>query len=329
MALINAEVRQSNEALLKCLTSNDGAVKKEAADMVTDYLRLKNREDGFARKILPPQTITSANLDRQVDTPDPVVVIDMEAESAGAYTIPFATGPLTQAIEAGRYAVFLKRIASKRYQSDVARLMTWNMDIRQMLKDFLLKDIQTTEDKGFMATVTRIVGEVNTVNPAVEACQWITAGPLDRVSLAHARKGLPSTNKRLNATVGLINNITIWDIPALDRIEIGGDLAEKLFLDGEAPGKVMGLDLIVTIKNELVADHDLYQFADPKYTGNFLVMEDITLSTENINYFIEFFGYEMVGAAIRNVAAVCKTSFTDSAMDWRTGKARGSETNIT
>lgn len=323
MPLISPEIRTANETLLKCLTSNDSAVRKEAADMVSDYLRLKNREDGFARKILPPQTITSSNLDRQVDTPDPVVVIDMEAESAGAQSIPFGTGPMSVNIEAGRYAVFLRRIISQRYQSDVARLLTWNMDIRQMLKDFLLKDIQGTEDKGFMATVNRIVGSVNTKNTATDACGWVEAGPLDRVSFAHARKGLPSTNKRLNATIGLINNITIWDIPALDRVEIGGDLAEKLFLDGEAPGTVMGLNLIVTIKNDLVGDHELYQFADPKYTGNFLVLEDIILSTENINYFIEFFGYEMVGAAIRNVAAVCKTSFTGAAHDWRTGQALG------
>lgn len=320
MSLMSPEIRSANETLLKCLTSNDTAVRKEAADMVSDYLRLKNREDGFARKILPPQTITSANLDRQVDTPDPVVVIDMEADSAGAQTIPFGTGPMSVNIEAGRYAVFLRRVISKRYQSDVARLLTWNMDIRQMLKDFLLKDIQGTEDKGLMTTVNRIVGEQNKVNPATGACGWITAGPLNRVSFAHARKGLPSTNKRLNATIGLINNITIWDIPALTRDEIGGDLAEKLFIDGEAPGKVMGLDLIVTIKNDLVADNDMYQFADPKYVGNFLVLEDIILSTENVNYFIEFFGYEMVGAAIRNVAAVCKTSFTGTAVDWRVGE---------
>ena len=143
---MSPEIRSANETLLKCLTSNDSAVRKEAADMVSDYLRLKNREDGFARKILPPQTITSANLDRQVDTPDPVVVIDMEADSAGAQTIPFGTGPMSVNIEAGRYAVFLRRVISKRYQSDVARLLTWNMDIRQMLKDFLLKDYTFMEN---------------------------------------------------------------------------------------------------------------------------------------------------------------------------------------
>ena len=36
MALINADIRQSNEALVKCLTSQDGAVKKEAAVSAPD-----------------------------------------------------------------------------------------------------------------------------------------------------------------------------------------------------------------------------------------------------------------------------------------------------
>lgn len=328
MSIINPAVRSANEILLAGLTSADGTVRKEATDAVTDYLRLHNREDGFARKILPPQPITAANLDRTNFTPDPVVIIDMEPESAGAYTVPFATGPQTQNIEAPRYPVFIQRVMSKRYASDVTRLLTWNMDIRGIFKDLLLKDIQTAEDTRFMATVKKLCRNVNTVNADLGSCNWITAGPLDRTTLAHAKKGLPSMSSRLNPSLGLINNITICDIPALTRNEVGGDLAEKMFLDGEAPARVMGLDLLVTIKNELVADHDLYMFAEPKYTGNFLVLEDIILSTENINFNIEFFGYEQIGACIRNIAAVARVSFTDSAVDWRTGNAVGSVTNL-
>ena len=313
-------VRQRNETLIKGLASSDIGVRKEASDSITEYLRLKNREDGFARKILPAQNVTAANLDRQLNTPDPVILIDMEAESAGAYTIPFGTGPKSTNIRGGRYPVYFSRIASMRYQSDVNRLLTWNMDIRQMLKDFLLKDIQYHEDKQFMGVSNNIVGATpNVVNAAVGCCQNITVGPMTRASLSHARKGLNSTNKRLFASIGLINSITIWDIIALDRTEIGGDLAEKLFLDGEAPGKIMGLDLVITIKHDLVADNDLYQFAAPKFTGNFFVLDDITLSTETNNYMIEFFGYECIGATIKNIASVCKTSFAGSQVDWRTG----------
>jgi hypothetical protein len=330
MPLIKEDIRQANQQLIACLTSADHAVRKEATEMVTDYLRLKNREGGFTDSILPPEPVTSANLDRQVDTPDPVMIIDMEPESAGAHTVPFATGPKTVMIEAGRFPAFFKRIISDRYQQDVARLMTWTMDIKAILKDFLLKDIQNKKDRGFMATVEGIVGaqNVNTVNPIVEACQWTTQGDLDRTSLMQALKGLPATNRRLNASIALINNLTILDIPKLNSTEVGDDLAEKMFLDGKAPAELMGLKYVVTIKADLVKDHDMYLFAEPKYTGGNYVLENIILSTENINFMLEFFGYTMISIVLRNIAAVCKVSFTDHQVDWRTGDAEGSVTNL-
>lgn len=330
MGLLDAQTRVNNEHLIHCLTSADVGVRKEAAEAVTDYLRVDNREDGFSDQILPHKPITAANLDRQADTPDPVVIIDIEPESAGAYTVPFATGPQTRTIEAGRFPVFLKRIESARYQSERNRLLTWNMDIKQILKDLLMKDIHRVQDSMLMATTERLLTAVpiNTVNPAVEACQWTTQGPLSRASLAYARKGLPSTNRHLNATVGLINNLTVWDIPTLTRNEVGGDLAEEMFINGATMKKVAGLDLIITNKTDLVKTNDLYQFAAPEYTGVFLVLDDTVLSTEYTHYMLEFWAYKCVGMAIRNIAALCKTSFTDYAVDWETGDAAGSASSL-
>lgn len=330
MPYIQEDVRQANNHLLSCLRSNDSAVRKEAADMVTDYLRIQNRENSFAESILPSTPVTAANLDRQVDTPDPVCIIDIEAASAGAHTIPFNTGPKTQMIEAGRFPVFFKRLESKRYQQDVARLMTWNMDIKGILKDFLLKDINDQQDYGLISAVERIVGAqpINTVNAELGACQWTTQGTLNRVSLMQALKGLPTTNRRLNASLGLINSVTILDIPKLTSNEVGDNMAEKMFLDGKAPSQLAGLSYVVTIKADLVHDHDMYLFAEPKYTGVNMVLEDIILSTDTINYMIEFFGYKMIGMAIRNIAAVCKVSFTDTPTDWRTGGLEGSVSNL-
>lgn len=330
MGLIDPQIRANNEHLLRCLTDPDRSVRKEAAETVSEYLRISNREDGFASQILPEKNITAANLDRQADTPDPVVVIDIEPESAGAYTVPFATGPQTVAIEAGRYPVFLKRIESKRYQSDKNRLLTWNMDIKEMFKDLLIKDISDVEDGMLMATVERIVGEagVNQVNPLLDACQWTTQGPLTRQALSNARKGLPATNKKLDATLGLVNNLTIWDIPALERGEVGGDLAQDMFLNGMGEARVMKLDLKVTIKSDLVQTNDLYQFAAPKYMGEFLILDELVMSTELLNYMIEFWAYKCVGMAIKNIASVCKASFTDYAVDWETGGVQGSASRL-
>ena len=49
--------RAINEALFEKLASRDPGLEKEAADAVNAFTRLKMREDGFFRKIMPPVTM--------------------------------------------------------------------------------------------------------------------------------------------------------------------------------------------------------------------------------------------------------------------------------
>lgn len=316
---MDPDVRLLNETIINGLTSDDQTLRKQAKEGVDDWLRIRMREDGFTRRILPPVPITPADLDRQVDTPKPVIVKDMEPNSAGAYTVPFGTTPMDHYIMGPRYRVMFDRILSRRYNSDVNNLLTYDMDIRQILNDFLLKDIMAEEDRKFMAVVNTTVGTVNTVNATLGSCQYITCGPLTRQSLAHARKGLASTNRHLNASVALVNNITIWDVVALDRTSIGGDLAEELLVNGFAERQIMGLQWAITIKTDLVQDSALYMFAEPKYTGDFFVLDDVTISTKHEDYFIEFFAYECIGATLQNIAAAGKVDFSGTQRNWRTG----------
>jgi len=316
---MDPEVKLLNETIINGLTSGNEALRKQAQEGVDSWLRLKVREDGFARKILPPVPVTPADLDRQVDTPKPVIVKDMEPSSAGAYSVPFGTTPMDHYIMGPRYRVMFDRILSRRYTADVNNLLTYDMDIRQILNDFLLKDIMAEEDRKFMLVADSIVGTVNTVDTALGACQYITVGPMTRASLSHARKGLASTNRHLNASVALVNNVTIWDVVALGRDSIGGDLAEELLVNGFAERQIMGLKWAITIKTDLVADHELYMFAEPKYTGDFFVLDDVTISTKHEDYIIEFFAYECIGSTIQNTASVAKVKFTGSSVDWRTG----------
>ena len=331
--IVNPEVRLLNETIYNGLTSGEGMLKKQAQESVDNYLRLKMREDGIFRKILPPSPVTPADLDRQVDTPKPVIVKDMEPNSGGAYTIPFMTTPMDHYIKGPRYRIMFDRIASARYTADVNNLLTYDMDIRQILNDFLLKDIMYEEDKKFMTVVNYIVSQgyptlvdtaghmgANSVNSTLAAAQNINIGAINRQSLSHLKKALPSTNRHLNPAIALVNNITIWDVVgALTRDEAGGDISQDMLLNGFAEKKIMGLDWAVTIKTDLVPDDVIYQFAEPKYTGDFIVLDDITVSTKHEDYILEFFAYECLGATIQNVAAVARATASGSQVSWRTG----------
>ena len=313
------DTRMVNETVLNSLTNDNPMIVKEAQQGINTYLRLRQREDGFARKFYEVLEVTPADFDKQVDTPLPVIVKDMEPNSAGAYTIPFGTTPMDSNISAPRYRIMFDRIASPRYTADVNELLTYDMDIRQIFNDFILKDILAEEDRKFILVANSIVGTVNTPNALLGACQWITCGALNRTNLTNAMRGLPSTNRRLNPAAALVNNLTIWDIVAFTRNDIGGDLAERLFVNGFTEGQIMGIKWIITIKNDLVPDGYMYMFTEPKYLGDFCVLDNVTMSTKHEDFILSFYAYESVGGTIANIAGVCLAQFTGTPKNWRTG----------
>ena len=314
------ETQTRNEAVVEGLTNTDAYVQKEAADGVNEYLRIRAREDGFARQIIPPENVTPADLDRQVDTVKPVIVKDMEPNTPAAYSVPFGTVPMNQYINAPRYRISFDRVMSRRFVADVANLLTFDMDIRQIFNDLMLKDILAEEDRKFLAATDQIVGTLNDVDSThvteVASLGYVTVGALNRQSLTDAMKGMPSSNRHLNPARALINNITIWDVVAIDRTGVGGDLSEEMFTMGFTSEKIMGLTWVVTIKTDLVANNVMYQFGAPKYLGDFFIMDDVTVSTKHENYMFEMFAYEMIGGTVKNSGAVCKNSFTGTYSGW-------------
>ena len=111
--------------------------------------------------------------------------------------------------------------------------------------------------------------------------------------------------------------MTIWQIVAMTRDELGGDIAEEMLKDGFKEVQIMTVKYIITIKKDLVPTNIQYFFSAPKYLGENYVMEDVTMVTKNEAFFPEFFSHEMIGGAMQNVAAFCKASYTgDATGDW-------------
>jgi hypothetical protein len=320
--MIDPVIKANNEAFINSMRSNDSSLQKEAMDSASSFLQLRAREDGFTRRIIPPKSVTVSDFDRQADTVRPVIVRDVEPNTPPAYTIPFGTVPMNHYIDAPRYRIMFDRIASHRFTGDFVNLLTYDMDIKQIFNDLMLKDILAEEDRKFMAVVETIIGPLNDVtntNPRVlevGAAGYVTAGPISRASLAHGCKGLPSTNRSLNDAVCLVNNVTIHDIVALDRIELGGDLAQEMFLNGFSERNVMGTQWYITIKKDLVANNSIYHFAAPNFIGDFCTFEDVTVSTKVENFLFEMFAYEMLGSTIKNSGAVARVDHTGSLSAW-------------
>lgn len=302
--------RLINETVLSKLTSDDSGLRKEAQDAINDYTRVRMREDGFLRRIMPPVTITNDELDRQVDTDKPVKIVDKEPDSPGAISVPFASLPMNRYIRGPRYRVMFDRILTPKFTKDVDELRTYDMDIRQILSDNSIKDMLAEEDGKYIATVNSLLLGANVVIPETGVAQYVTiVGGVSRDTIAEAMKTLPRTSRHLNVATVLVNNVTIWDVVKWGRDEVGGDMSQELLRTGFAERELMGVRWIITIKRDLVPDSTIFLFAEPKFMGKFFILEDTTMYVDRRAYMLEFFAYESIGAAIANVASIGRVDF--------------------
>lgn len=295
-----------SKQLLDAISRADDGLLKNASDAGTQMIRRRLRENGFSRLILPYKQVSDADLNYLPDTELPVIVEEMEPESPGAKAIPFNDTADTAFYRGDKFVVYFCKITTPEFTKNVDELRTYKNDLRQVITDNALKDIQTEEDGRFIKEVDRICG-------AGEAGvdQDITINSLiTRSSYAEALSFLEDRN--LNNGVFLMNRRTAKDILRLNRTEIGGDLAETLFksgLSGLQSAEIMGVRHIFTMKRDLVADGVVYQFAEPNFLGRAYVLQDVTMYVEKKKDILRFSAQEKIGITFANVAGLNKVTF--------------------
>ena len=306
----DVSVREVNNAFFGML---ERGMVKEAQSAVTDFFRVKLREEGFLRKIGQPIQVTDADLVPQVDTDKPTVVIPMEPDSPAAYSVPFGTLPMSRYIKQKKVRVMFQRLETPRFVKDINELRTSQMDIRQVLSDNRLKDMQAEEDRKAIATIEAILIGVNQVVPDTNQAQWTSiAGGITRETWNEAMKTLPSTPARFPCKTILINHVTILEFQKWGRDEIGGDMAEQIASRGWGQTEWFGKNIIVTIKNDLVPNNRIYQFAEPKAALRLMLLEDVTMFVETRAFMVEWFAYESIGAIFPQASTLAITDFTGS-----------------
>lgn len=305
-------IEQIDESLREKLASAepDQVLVKEAEDALTAYTRTKMREDGFTRRIVPPLPITNDELDRDVTSSRPMKIIDMEPDSPAAVSVPYATLPMNYYIRGRRYKVTMDRIQTPRFAVDVDDLRTWDADVRQILSDNSIRDMLAEEDGKFLTAVDTCLVGPGSIVPTSGVIQYEEiAGGINRDSLWDMMKVLPSTPSHLEVHTNLTNNITIKEICKMGRDEIGGDFSQDLMQRGWSESDFMGSRWIATIKTDLVGNNTVYNFADPKFLGKFLILEDATMYVKREAFMLEFYSYENLGLTIANTNSLSRVDF--------------------
>jgi hypothetical protein len=319
-----ANQRVFNDTFVEMVKAGE---EKKAAVSAQSFTRNKLREESFTEKIITPIDISNDDLDKAENPELLVKWNDREPDTAPAVTIPLGVVPDMFQFSGTRYPSYFTRITSPKFNKDIDQLRSYDYDIRAIMLELSTKDIATEIDTRFMQRVDSIIGGVNVGNPlngtgattATALPQNVTiSGGITRENVAEAFKVI----QRLKVPFGpsqpdggeskgvmLMNNITAQDFVKMSRSEVGGDLAQEMFVSGLPSKTLLGVKPIYTIKRDLVPDGVIYLFSSEEFFGKYYRLQPLTVFMKNEAYFLEYFQYMNLSLAIGNVKGVVRVDF--------------------
>lgn len=285
--------------------------KEKLAQVAQAYVRDKLRENSFARKVLPPQVVTKADLQVSVNH-DTMVYIDEIEPNSKAVSMTFRGQPSARYIQGERYEIAMHTISSERFEKTEQELLAYRMPITKIIEDNSVKDIQEIEDHRFIThcraavaqTGLKAMGEQATADVAANGANTSFEGILQRGDLVKLFKLLDGTRRRCAKV--LMNEIN-WDDCLTWTIEDFGDTVQgKVAVEGYTYDKIMGRMIVRTVKTDILQQGDIYAFTSPEFLGKFLVLNNTKFYIDKVANLIMFQAYEDIGIGLGNISSIAK-----------------------
>lgn len=297
----------------------NGAMTK-LSSASTDITRRILRENRFVDAILPEKPITVGQMHRPVDESTQggvqeigYVLQDIEPNSPSATTVAFSAGPKQRTFRGAFYRVDIGRDETPELYKHVDELATYSYDLRSLIVDNMLRDFDQIPDYRFIATIDGITGSDVAANGSGGHRQYREViGQITRETYKATLRPLIDAN--LNNGVFLMNRATAIEFLGWGRDEIGGDLSEKLMLEGLSvleTFKLHGIPHIATIKTALVPLGRVYHFVPSNWFGRHYVYEDTKVFVERKKDYVYTSASRKYGIGIGNNAGCAQTNFTD------------------
>jgi hypothetical protein len=273
---------------------------KEAQDEGSAFIRLKVRQESFAREIINPILLADDEIDRDENTDQPKKIVEKEPDSVATFVTFQGTGPRTW-FRGPRYAVKFGKTESQRFTKNKWELMTYQNDIRKILSDNSVKDMADQEDTHFIGTIDDLI--------ALNAAVQLTAGTAFNSSAF--RKAFQAMVRRRQPIGKLLMTKELYyealDLPATS---VGDDVASRHYDEGiEEEEKLWGIPVVSTIKGDILNPKKAYVFAPENFLGNFFLLQDATLFIKQEADIIEFWSYAAPGIGIGNSVAFQAIAF--------------------
>jgi hypothetical protein len=283
-----------NNMFVEKLDTVEGLNKTAAAGAA--FVRSKIRELGFMRRILPPESVTRADLQRSTNHDTLIKIVDIEHGSK-AMAVNFAGEADERYIQGKRYALPFFKIESEKFSKSEGELMSYDYPITKIIEENSVKDIQRVEDeKGI---------------EYAEAAISVTGKRLVSSETAVNRKELTGLFKMIDYDEGavgtvLMNTVDYDDWMVQPATEIGSQLATEITVGGYKYQTILNRKLVVTNKHTIVLPGEIWAFADPAYLGNFFILNDMKFWIKKEADMVFWKTWEYISEGFGNIKFIAK-----------------------
>ncbi len=288
-----------NNLFISKLDTSDGLEK--AAQAGGAFVRERLREVSFTRGIIPPEYVTKADCQISVNHDTLVKICSIEPQSNAA-VVNFRGKAYERYIEGDRYEVPFFKVESEKFKKNEAELLAYDYPVTKVIEENSVKDIQKAEDGKFIEfTDAVIAANGKDITPAA-------AGPATSENLVKLFKAL-DTDELAVGTI-LMHKADWDDFMTQEGAIIGSPLASEILVNGYKYNTILGHKLVVTIKSSIVTPGDIYIFTDPKYLGNFYILNDTKFYIEKRADMVSWQTWEYVAMGYGNLRACAKMTLT-------------------
>lgn len=298
------ETQFNNEAWLACV--RDQAHRKEATDIAAGYTARKVREQGFMRKVMEPVDVKDSDLNRLPSDDKPSVTVDIEPDNMLAMSVPYNNEPQTVWMNCNRYLVTGSRMMTPKIVLNEMQLRTYRFDVKDVFAKNMVRDALLVEDTMGVSAINALLGSAaGQVLPLVGVAMWRTVqGGISRESVAESRLFGGTTKFKIASQNAIANYYTVGQFAKWGRDEAGGDMAETALTDGWYKTKIMGLDWLGTIKNEIIPDFRVYYFGGKEFLGKSVMFNPARMHVEEKYWWYSMFVEYCMGTTFANPAAI-------------------------
>lgn len=307
-----------------------GARNKIAARF-SKVVKDKLREVSFWENIMPPEEITAAECQVSSNHDGLIRMVSVQPNSR-AISMNWSGDPNVSFLRAPRVECSFYTIMTDMFEKNENEFLAYDFDLAKVVQDQSVMDMATVYDREAIINMEASVQAMqfeNNGNAVVPLNATAIAGgsvveysivkgeiaraqltddnvvhPMQKPDIARLMKLLDGryleTKRMLLSKVDMIDVLT-WTVE-----DQGDKIQSETVIDGYKYNMIMGLEVVVSIKTDVLRPGNMYAFTTPDYLGKAYILNRPKFWIDKVIRTLKFVAWKDVGSVIVNISSISK-----------------------